>query len=71
MLDGGDAERMLTADKRNRDVIWPFVVGREVLDEELGNRWVIDFQTRGILEARTYSQPFDHLENSSVHFSKS
>ena len=62
MLTERDARRMLHADKRNRDVIWPFIVGSEMLTAGKPQRWVIDFQTRGIMDAKAYAAPFKHVE---------
>jgi hypothetical protein len=68
MLDSEAAQEMIRADRSNRDVIFPFLVGREMLSEEQDGRWVIDFQTRTILEAKSYSAPFDHLQNVTLPY---
>jgi hypothetical protein len=62
MLSEHDARLMLHADKRNRDVIWPFIVGAEILTVGKPKRWVIDFQTRTIMDAKAYAAPFKHVQ---------
>ncbi len=53
---------MLRAAKRNREVVWPFLVGGEMLTIDAPKRWVIDFHTMSILDARKYSLPFARVE---------
>ena len=62
MLEGHQARKMLNDEPANRDVIHPFVVGREFLSDELDDRWVIDFQTMSQLDASQYETPMRHLE---------
>ncbi len=52
----------LHADKANRDVVWPFLVGAEMLTTGAPERWVIDFQTRSVIEAQAYALPFARVE---------
>jgi hypothetical protein len=68
MLDDGPARKMIQADFKNREVIWPFLVGRELLSPELDGRWVIDFQTRTILDAKSYAEPFKHIEQVTLPY---
>lgn len=63
MLQGKQARSMIDADTRNRQVIHPFVVGRELLGGELDDRWVIDFQMASQLDASAYTLPFGHLKS--------
>ena len=55
---------MIQTDVRNREVIHPFLIGRDMLtgDGSL-SEWVIDFQTRTVLEAGTYPKPFAHVQS--------
>lgn len=64
MLDIAEGKAMLSADPRNRDVVWPFLVGDEMLTEGRPSRYVIDFQGRSVLEAQTYEQPFAWLRKN-------
>ncbi len=68
MLNDGDAHQMLRVDGKNREVLWPFLVGRELLSEGLNDRWVIDFQTRTILDAKGYPEPFKHIEQVTLPY---
>ena len=68
MLEAAEAKKMLTANPKNKEVIRPFLVGREMLSEEQDGRWVIDFQTRTILEAQSYDEPFDHLRRVTLPY---
>ncbi len=62
MLEGHRAKAMIAKNPKNKQVVWPFLVGREMLDESLDDRWVIDFQTRTILEAQQFHEPFEHVK---------
>ena len=68
MLSGVEARRMLKLNAQNRRVLWPFIVGREMLSEGLDDRWVIDFQTRTVLESKAFAAPFGHLEQVTLPY---
>ncbi len=42
------------------EVIFPYLTGREMLDEFKIERWVIDFGNRGIIEASAFPSAFAH-----------
>lgn len=62
MIDGATARQFIAASAANRQVVWPFLVGDEMLSGASADRWVIDFQTRSILEAQAFTLPFSHVE---------
>ncbi len=70
VLTSDEADCMLKANPKNREVLWPFLVGREMLSEESLNRWVIDFQTRTIIEAKLFKEPFTHLQTITLPYIK-
>jgi len=63
VLQPSKAAEFIESDARNREVVHPFLIGRDVLS---GNgspsEWVIDFQTRTMLEASSYSEPFQRVQ---------
>jgi SAM-dependent methyltransferase len=63
ILTPAEAAEMIRTDERNREVIHPYLIGRDLVT---GNgrptEWVIDFQTRTMLEARAYDRPFRRIE---------
>jgi SAM-dependent methyltransferase len=62
MISEHEAKQMIRSSPRNKQVLWPFLVGREFLVGSELDRWVIDFQTRELFEARTHEEPFAHVE---------
>jgi hypothetical protein len=62
MLTRAEGREMLRGQRRNRKVVWPFLVGGEMLTVGTPERWVIDFQMMSILDAKGYSLPFAHVE---------
>ena len=68
MLSSSEADSMLKANPANRDVVWPFLVGREMLSQELSDRRVIDFQTRSIHDSQFYKEPFAHIQKLTLPY---
>jgi hypothetical protein len=63
VVDPMIAHRLIHEDGRNREVVHPFLIGREMLVEGEPQRWVIDFQKRDIFDAQSYRAPFAHVES--------
>jgi hypothetical protein len=64
ILSPKEAAEMFQANAQNREVIHPFLIGRDMLvGDGLPSEWVIDFQTRTMLEASAYPQPFAHVQS--------
>lgn len=63
MISEHEAKEMIRNSTRNKEVLWPFLVGREFLVGTELDRWVIDFQTKGLFQARAYAAPFAHVES--------
>lgn len=57
------AQKMLSANKENAEVLYPFLIGREMLSKERKpKRFVVDFGQRTIIESKKYTVPFKHIE---------
>jgi SAM-dependent methyltransferase len=68
MLSEPEATRMISAQAGNREVVWPFMVGAEILTLAAPERWVIDFQQRSQIESRAYAAPFKHLTETVLPY---
>ena len=62
MLNNDEAQSFIHNDKSNRKVVWPFFVGAEMLTMSSPKRWVIDFQTMSVIEAKSYDLPYAHIK---------
>lgn len=64
LLSPEEAGEMIAASKAHRDVIFPFLIGEDLLSNVGGkpSRWVIDFHPREQLEARQYKLPFQRIK---------
>lgn len=63
VLNPKEALDFISSDQRNRDVIHPFLIGRDMLiGDGSPSEWVIDFQTRTMIEAGAYVAPFARVE---------
>lgn len=64
VLSVADAKRLVAPNPKNREVVHPFLIGRDIVT---GNgqptRWVIDFQTRDVIEASDYREPFKRIKD--------
>ena len=68
MLTDDEADTMLAKDARNRSVVWPFMVGSEILTLGAPERWVIDFQTRPMPDAQSFTAPFHYLVTKTLPY---
>ena len=68
LLSPDEARAMRRANKKNADVLFPYLTGDDMLTEQRGqpSRWVIDFHPREQLDARAYDLPFKHLKDAGV-----
>ncbi len=63
ILTPKDAAVLIAADARNREVVHPFLIGRDMLTGKgKPTEWVIDFQERTMIEASSYEQPFARIQ---------
>ena len=62
MLSDSEARAMFRHAAANREVVFPFLVGGEMLTTKHPERWVVDFQTRSINDSRAFEKPFARLE---------
>lgn len=59
-----EAKKLLAASSKNRQVVHPFLVGREMLGDMVRcDRYVIDFQTRDVLASQAFTEPFKVIED--------
>jgi hypothetical protein len=67
LLDNSVATRMLRADERFREVLWPYLIGKTDLlglPEPQPSRWVIDFHPRDKLTAAGYKELYEIVEDN-------
>ncbi len=62
MVSPDQAASMIAADPRNREVLFPYMIGRDLVEANKPTRWIIDFAQRDTFEARSYKQPFECVE---------
>lgn len=64
LLSPEEAHRILAADRRNSDVIKPYIIGDDILSETppQATRFVIDFAPRDLHESRGYTEPFRRVQ---------
>ena len=64
VLTKDEAATMIAAASKNGDVIFPYMSGSDLVSSPgaIPSRFIIDFEERDILDARTYRRPFQHIE---------
>ncbi len=63
VLSPAEAKKLVAGPlKRNKAVVHPFMIGRDLVTEGKPTRWVIDFQKRTVLEAQAFPEPFAVIE---------
>ena len=64
VLQPDEATVLIAKDPANREVVHPFLIGAEMLTHGTPQRWVVDFQKMGLLDAKRYDAPFRHVETN-------
>ncbi len=57
-----EAADMIRADARNREVIFPYMIGRDLVEDYGPTRWIIDFAKRDQFAARSYALPWTRVQ---------
>ena len=66
-LEPAQAAEMIRHDARNCEVIFPYMIGRDFVEEYEPTRWIIDFAQRGQFDARSYEMPWKHVQDNVMH----
>ena len=64
MLTPEEAGRMIEEDAANRQVVHPYLIGREMITHVTPLRWVIDFQKMDVFDAKHFEAPFRRIEKT-------
>ena len=63
VLSKSEARDLIAADKRNANVIHPFLIGRDLVSGDgQPTRYVIDFHAMDVLEASAFKRPFERIQ---------
>lgn len=61
-LEPAEARQWLHEDPTLADVLFPYLIGRDLLEEGRPTRWIIDFGQRNQFEAMKYPRAFERLQ---------
>jgi SAM-dependent methyltransferase len=56
------AEKLLQQNQQLRDVLFPYMIGRDLVENDGPTRWVIDFGQRNMLDAMRYGEAFERVK---------
>ncbi len=65
-LTPDEARAMIAADPKNREVIFPYMIARDLVEHDGPTRWIIDFAQRDILAAMKYGIPFQRIQQEAM-----
>jgi hypothetical protein len=62
-VDPDEARRMIANDRRNAEVLSPYLNGQDVNSRPdcSASRWIVDFRDRSMIEAKSYPDCFDRV----------
>ena len=63
-LEPEQAAELIAADPRNKGVVFPYLIGRDLVEFGGPSRWIIDFGKRDLFEAKSYPLPFSRLQKA-------
>ncbi|MBE0540019.1 MAG: class I SAM-dependent DNA methyltransferase, partial [Verrucomicrobia bacterium] len=61
-LDPDEAAKLLSEHPDHREVLFPYMIGRDLVDSGQPSRWIIDFAQRNMLEAARYTAAFERVK---------
>ncbi len=61
-LKPDEAEAMLRTQPKLHEVVFPYMIGRDLVDDGQPSRWIIDFGQRDVLQAMQYPVAFDRVK---------
>ena len=61
-LTPAEAKALIEVDPKNREVIFPYMIGRDLVENGGPTRWIIDFAQRDVLSAMKYEVPFKRVQ---------
>jgi hypothetical protein len=61
-LQPEEARAMIEADPKNREVLFPYMIGRDLIEHGGPTRWIIDFAQRDLLTSMRYEIPFARVK---------
>ncbi len=63
-LQPAEAAELIAADSRNREVVFPYLIGRDLVQFGGPSRWIIDFAKRDLFSAMSYPLPFSRIKET-------
>jgi SAM-dependent methyltransferase len=62
LLTPAEAQQMLGKYPDHREVIFPYMIGRDLIENYAPSRWIIDFAQRDFLKVMKYKLAFDRVQ---------
>jgi SAM-dependent methyltransferase len=67
LLTPEEAAELLHSAPTEREVLFPYLIGRDLVEEDVPTRWIIDFGKRDQFQARRFARAFQRVEERVMH----
>ncbi len=61
-LEPQEAARMIEEDPHHREILFPYMIGRDLVEDGRPTRWIIDFAQREMTQAMRYRSAFERVK---------
>lgn len=62
LLTPDETAEMIRLEPKSREVLFPYMIGRDLVEEGAPTRWSIDFGQNDVSFARSFSLPFERVK---------
>ena len=62
LLTPEEGKKWVRENPNDADVIFPYMIGRDLVGNGTPSRWIIDFGKRGLMDAMPYERPFRRVQ---------
>ena len=62
LLEPSEAARLIADHPKLREVVFPYIIGRDLVERAAPSRWIIDFGQRDMVQAMQYPVAFDRVK---------
>jgi len=62
LLEPEEARKMIVRDAKNKDILFPYIIGRDLVELAAPSRWIIDFGQCDMIQAMQYPEAFGRVK---------
>jgi len=62
LLEPEEARKMIGRSAKNKDILFPYIIGRDLVERAAPSRWIIDFGQCDMIQAMQYPEAFERIK---------